>query len=418
MQFFNSRNDQALYFHLGLTLGQTSRIQGHFGLSHLGLGGADHVLSATDGAPPPAGGNANPAVDGAGGDKDDLPLAGGEQVADDEVMLVAVKIAGSVSSLNETIMPCGAQPSTRFLRNFGTGSKSTIRRLDRGTAGDESKLSNASSSSAAAACCRATAALSSSASLLRRLLARRDGYSGEGTEWRCRLPLRLSLLAVAAAAAVLHPLHGRGGLDFVFGHALRWDEKVRHGCGQVQQTPGAERAHQLRDSPELVQVVGDGDKGQHEQHVALLSSAVLAQDAEHLLGAAGVCHDGAILLVQKVEKAVCRGVAVVARVWQQRKLTVQEDDCVAGLKEVLGRSGAARSGAEIVNEAHRLPLQGHRRPARRHEYHSAVSGGVLLNECRGERHMFRQTPRWRVAAEVVVLLGRCRWLCSSRFGRL
>ena len=53
---------------------------------------------------------------------------------------------GSVSNLNETIIPSGDHPSTKFFKNLGTGSKSTTNRLLLGTLGEESKLSKVSSS--------------------------------------------------------------------------------------------------------------------------------------------------------------------------------------------------------------------------------------------------------------------------------
>ena len=43
------------------------------------------------------------------------------------------KREGSVSSLKLTIIPSGAQPSTRLLRNLGTGSRSMISFFPAGT---------------------------------------------------------------------------------------------------------------------------------------------------------------------------------------------------------------------------------------------------------------------------------------------
>ena len=54
---------------------------------------------------------------------------------------------------------------------------------------------------------------------------------------------------------------------------------------------------------------------------------------------------------------------------QQRVLPVEEDDCIAIRKEVLGGGRATRSSGKVVDEAHGLFFERYGRSARGYEHH-------------------------------------------------
>lgn len=66
----------------------------------------------------------------------------------------------------------------------------------------------------------------------------------------------------------------------------------------------------------------------------------------------------------------------MARVGQEGELSVEEDDGVAAREEVLGGSGAAGTGGEVVDEADGLVLEGDDGAAGGDEDDAAVGGAV------------------------------------------
>lgn len=366
MQLGHRRNNQLLNLGVGILARQLVGAQG----PALGV--------------PPSGGHgrgrrrhAQPGVGAAGADKDHLPLARGQQVADDEVVLVAVERVARLADEEGRVRlelvrddhALGRPAVDEVLEELGHGVEVDDEALGAGDARRGVEV----------------------VKLLVRVLGLDCGHNGVG------------------------------GLDLVLGHALRRHEKVGHGGGQVQQAPGPEGPHEARQGAQLVQVVADGDEGDHEQHVGVAGAAVLGQHVAHLGGVvAGAPLDlargpGA----QEVEEAVL-GVGEVARVGEQAELAVQEDDGVAGLEEVLGRGGPAGARREVVDEADRLLLEGHRGAARRDEHHAAGGEGVRVDEGGGEACVFLEGARRRVGGEVDVLVGggrrrrRRRGHCGGR----
>lgn len=363
MQLGHGRNNQLLNLGVGILARQLVGAQG----PALGV--------------PPSGGHgrgrrrhAQPGVGAAGADKDHLPLARGQQVADDEVVLVAVERVARLADEDGRVRlelvrddhALGRPAVDEVLEELGHGVEVDDEALGAGDA-------------------------------------------------------RRGVKVVKLLVHVGGDNDSVGGLDLVLGHALRRHEKVRHGGGQVQQAPGPQGPHEARQGAQLVQVVADGDEGDHEQHVGVAGAAVLGQHVAHLGGVvAGAPLDLARRPgAQEVEEAVL-GVGEVARVGEQAELAVQEDDGVAGLEEVLGRGGPAGARREVVDEADRLLLEGHRRAARRDEHHAAGGEGVRVDEGGGEARVFLEGARRRVGGEVDVLVGgrggrrRRRGHCGGR----
>lgn len=107
------------------------------------------------------------------------------------------------------------------------------------------------------------------------------------------------------------------------------DEKVADGRGEVQKPARAEGVHELRDASELVEVVGDADKGEDEEAVGFACVAVLAEDVEHLGGVIVAGNDRAVgAFLEEVEEAVGR-VAVVAGEGEEGELAVPESVSVS-----------------------------------------------------------------------------------------
>ena len=144
----------------------------------------------------------------------------------------------------------------------------------------------------------------------------------------------------------------------------------------------------------------------------------MSQHHQHLLPIFLVGHNTAIWpLVQEIEKAV-RGMAVMPRVRQQTELTVQEDDCVSSLEEVLGGRGTSRSGAEVVDEADGLPFEGHGSSAGCYEDDASACCGVVVDKLAGERGVLVEGGGRRVFVEVVVFCDfRCALACELWSGR-
>lgn len=317
MQLLHGGDDQALNLHTRLALGEGGGVHGPV-LDPLAVGGADELLVAAGRLAPAGPGDADPAVALVGSDKDDLPLARREQVANDEVVLVPVqRVLGLVHQdgrvrleLERDDHALGRPAVDQVLEELGHGVE-----VD-----DEP------------------------------LAARHAGRRVKVVKGLLVLDRRRLVLLVGQGVG------GVGALDLVLGHAVLGHEEIRHGRGQVQQAVGAEGVHELGYRPQLVQVVGDGDKGQHEQPAVLLGRVVLSQHPEHLVLVLRVGDDAAVVaLGHEVQKAV-GGVAVVPTVRKQRELPVHEDDGIAGLEKVLGRGGTSGTGAEVVNKPDRLLL--------------------------------------------------------------
>lgn len=162
----------------------------------------------------------------------------------------------------------------------------------RGTEGEESKLSKVSSSSEA------------------------DGFDG--------------FLLKASTASVDWILCSdiRSGLGFVskeqrgrIGRTYRYKE-VADCRGEIQQPFRPQRLHQLRDAAELMEVVGDADKGEDKKHVLVTSLTVFPEDVEHLAGILVTGYHASVrAFAEEVEEAV-GGMAVVAGVGEEGELTV------------------------------------------------------------------------------------------------
>lgn len=94
--------------------------------------------------------------------------------------------------------------------------------------------------------------------------------------------------------------------------------------------------------------------------------------------------------------------AVVPRVGQQAKLSVQKDHGVPRLQEVLGGGGAAGAGGEVVDEADGLRFEGDGRAAGSNE--DDASGGevgeVEGDEFADEGRVRVKGLRGRVVSEV------------------
>ena len=123
------------------------------------------------------------------------------------------------------------------------------------------------------------------------------------------------------------------------GRAYR-NEKVADGRGKVQQAVRAQGLHEPGDAAQLVQVVGDADERQNEQHVAVAGVAVLAQHVQHL-GRVLVARDNAAVgtFPKEVQEAVGR-VAVVTREGEEGELPVAvENRGLVGMEEKRGERG-------------------------------------------------------------------------------
>ena len=72
--------------------------------------------------------------------------------------------------------------------------------------------------------------------------------------------------------------------------------------------------------------------------------------------------------------------AVMARIRQQGELSVEEDDGITGLEEILGGRGAPRSGGEVVDEADRLILERDGGAAGSDKHHATLLQEVRLNK--------------------------------------
>ncbi|EGX95325.1 hypothetical protein CCM_03597 [Cordyceps militaris CM01] len=303
--------------------------------------------------------DAQPAVGAAGAHKDHFPLARRQQVANDEVVLVAVEAGARLVHQQRRVRlelvagnhALGRPPVDEVLEKLGHGVEV------------------------------------------------HDEPLGARHARRVKVVKRLLLLVGPRQRA-----RRVRGLDLVLGHALRRHEEVGHGGRQVQQAGGAERPHEARQPAQLVQVVANGDKREQEQHVVLAGLFVLAQHGAEARLVAGADHDARVVgvLLEEVQEAVL-GVRVVPRVRLQAELAVQEDDGVPGAEKVLGRRGAARARAEVVDEPHRLLLQRHRRPARRDEHDPALRRRVGLNKGPRRGEVRLEVPRRRVRREVGVL---------------
>jgi hypothetical protein len=199
-------------------------------------------------------------------------------------------------------------------------------------------------------------------------------------------------------------------LDLVLGHAIARNEKVAHGRGQVEQRIGAQRLHQVRQCAELEDVLRHGGEGEDQQQVVVLCVAVLAEHVAHGRLVLVAHHDrrGGGVLVHKVEEAVGR-VAVVARIRQQRELAVQEDDGVSVFEELLGRRRAARACREVVDEADGLGFELHRQYISLRWVDMLERGGTgtvvpplvtsttrrFCSSCRSIKARARDSWRWR-----------------------
>lgn len=107
-------------------------------------------------------------------------------------------------------------------------------------------------------------------------------------------------------------------------------------------------------------------------------------------------------VVDEVEEAV-GAVAVVAGEGEQAELAVQEDDGVTGAEEVLGGSGAASPGGEVVDEADGLVFEGNGGAPGGDEDDPAGWGDreVVGDESAGEGYVGVEGWWGRVAIEVV-----------------
>lgn len=114
-------------------------------------------------------------------------------------------------------------------------------------------------------------------------------------------------------------------------------EEVGDSSSQVEQSITSQLLHRPAHAAQHVQVVVDGDEGQHQEQVLALDLAIPSQDLEHepVVLAADRDLPRLRIQVQEVEEAV-RLMAVVPAVRLQAELPVQEDDSVAGRDEILG----------------------------------------------------------------------------------
>ena len=223
------------------------------------------------------------------------------------------------------------------------------------------------------------------------------------------------LLVFAADAGVGGGFGARGarldgvcGLDLVLRHLLGWHEEVRHGRGQVQQTPGPEDRHEAGNCTQLMQIITNGNKRDGQEHIIPPGPLIRLEDLGHLrLDIIPRFHAPLAVLLEEIQVAPRGSMGVVPGKGDETELAVEEDDGVALGEEVLGAGGAAGPGAEVVDEADRLLLQRHGGASRRDEDDTAVGVGVDADEALGLGYVVVEVAWRRVGGEVgVLLLGR------------
>jgi hypothetical protein len=92
-------------------------------------------------------------------------------------------------------------------------------------------------------------------------------------------------------------------------------------------------------------------------------------------------------------------------VWQEAELSMQENDRIAFLQEVLSGCGSAGASGEIVNETDGLVFERDGRASRGDQDNPSVWGifQMVLNEFSSKRLMFGQSFGRGVVLEVCIL---------------
>lgn len=144
------------------------------------------------------------------------------------------------------------------------------------------------------------------------------------------------------------------------------EEEIRHSRSKVEHATALEGLHLLTDITEEPEVVIHSLELDTKEGPVFMGLIVSLQDREELqrllapnVDLISVCSRRDL---EEVQERVQR-MRIVAREWPQRVRPMQENHSVPGLQEVLGRGRSTRSGAEVIEEAHRVALERNSRAA-------------------------------------------------------